>query len=345
MTIHAFSSYSPQAGSTRVRLYDWFRHLGVTAQSHTFIGQRDSRGSTLVRHLPAVVRAESRLRLQDVRGSTVIMSREASPLSSGGLERRLLQEADRSVYDFDDALFAEPSRGRRYLGQRDKCKVSVTAADVVIAGNDYLADWATRFSSNVVMVPSCVEPDDYEPKRNWEVGETPVIVWLGSPSTEQFLQALIAPLLTVHALTGARLRLISGPADNPALAPLAGIIDRIPWRPTAYAPALAGSDVAIGPLSDTPFTRGKCAYKLLQYAAASLPMVASPVGANALALQRFDGLPASTPSDWVDALTSILSEPTSRRKSRGEISRASVERHYAFSEWARQWTVATGLEL
>ncbi|WP_082619929.1 glycosyltransferase [Terrabacter sp. Soil811] len=275
----------------------------------------------------------------------MIMSREASPLSSGRVERRLLRDAGHSVYDFDDALFHDLSAVRRYLGQHGKCQSLVSAADVVIAGNDYLAEWASAFSSNVTMVPSCVEPDDYLQKSSWETAERPVIVWLGSPSTEQFVADIAGPLRTVHEMTGARLRLVSGASDNPALGSINHMIDRIPWSPTSFAPALASSDIAIGPLTDTPFARGKCAYKLLQYAAAALPMVAAPVGANALALQRFDGLSASTPSDWTEALTELLSEPSSGRKRRGDAARDAVERYYAFSAWSREWASALGLRL
>lgn len=344
MRVQAFSSYSAQAGSTRVRLYDWFRHVDIAPLSHTYIGHRDARGSTLARNVAAVARAERHLRQVDVRGTVVMMSREASPLSHGATERRLLQDAAHSVYDFDDALFEDTSRVRRLLGQGEKCRSSVAAADVVIAGNDYLAEWAATISSNVVMVPSCIEPDDYLPKRSWDVGQTPIIVWLGSPSTEQFVAEIASPLRAVHELTGARLRLVSGPVDNPALEALADMIDRIPWSPTAYAPALEGADVAIAPVADTPFTRGKCAYKLLQYAATSLPMVASPVGANLLALQRFDGVAATSGSDWREALTAMLLEPSSRRGERGRTALESVRRHYAFSAWERPWCSAAGLK-
>lgn len=343
MRVQAFSSYSAQAGSTRVRLHDWLRHVNIAPVSHTYIGHRDARGSTLARNAAAVIRAERHLRQVDVRGAVVLMSREASPLSSGTTERRLLTDAEHSVYDFDDALFDDPSRVRRLLGQRDKCRSSVAAADVVIAGNDYLAEWAAAISSNVVMVPSCIEPDDYLPKRAWEVGETPIIVWLGSPSTEQFVADIATPLRAVHEVTGARLRLVSGPADNPALESLADMMDRIPWSPTAYAPALEGADVAIGPVGDTPFTRGKCAYKLLQYAATALPMVASPIGANLLALQRFDGVAATSVSDWREALTAMLLEHPSRRDRRGQTALESVRRHYSFSVWEQPWRSATGL--
>lgn len=343
MSVHAFSSYSTEAGSTRVRLTDWFRHLALTLEVHNYIGRKDARGATLARHLPEVIRAERDLRRVDVREATVLMSREASPLSAGTIEVRILRDAAHSVYDFDDAIFEDPSPVRRMLGQDGKCRNLVAAADVVIAGNDYLAQWASKTVSNVVMIPSCVEPGDYQPKTSWETSEIPIIVWLGSPSTEQYVAEVAGSLRRVHERTGARLRLVSGPHDNPALAPLADMMERIPWSAASYASALQGADVAIGPLSDTPFARGKCAYKLLQYAASALPIVASPVGANEVALQRFDGLAAHGAWDWVDALTQVLTEPASLRRRRGLVGLEAARRHYSFAAWEQQWRAATGL--
>ena len=99
-------------------------------------------------------------------------------------------------------------------------------------------------------------------------------------------------LARVCKATGARLVLISGARDNPALHEVAPFMTRVPWSLEGVGAALAAADVAIAPLDEGPYAQGKCAYKLLQYAATGLPVVGSPTGANALALSRFDGLAA-----------------------------------------------------
>jgi glycosyltransferase involved in cell wall biosynthesis len=106
---------------------------------------------------------------------------------------------------------------------------------------------------------------------------------------------------------------------------------------------LAGADVAIAPLDDSPFSRGKCAYKLLQDAATGLPVVGSPVGANRLALQRFAGVAVDQGGDWCDALTQVLEEPVKRRRDRGLTALAAVREHYSFEVWEASWLGATGL--
>lgn len=328
------------AGSTRVRLYDWFRYLSLSVTSHTYANKSDATARTVLRHLPSVIAAEANLRRLDVTSSTVIVSREVSPFSRGELERSILKRSAHSVYDFDDALFEEGSLVRRVMRQRGKCATAVSASDVVIAGNDYLADWASNFSDSVFTIPSCVAPEEYLPKSNWDISEEPTIVWLGSPSTEQYVAVMAPALAEIHARCGARLRLISGSHGNPNLASISHMVDRVPWKPGGVAVELNSADIAIGPLADSPFARGKCAYKLLQYAATGLPMIASPIGANAEALQRFDGLHALTVADWVDGIIELLTEPASRRRKRAETGLAAVRRFYSFEAWEAQWSAA-----
>ena len=57
-------------------------------------------------------------------------------------------------------------------------------------------------------------------------------------------------------------------------------IERIPWSAATEAASLAAAHIGVMPLTDDEWSRGKCAFKLLQYMAAALPCVASPVGAN-----------------------------------------------------------------
>jgi glycosyltransferase involved in cell wall biosynthesis len=247
------------------------------------------------------------------------------------------------VYDFDDAVFDDPSPARRALRTGDKCRRATAAADVVIAGNDYLADWAAQHNADVRMIPSCVDPDDYRPKTDWSItGHAPSIVWLGSPSTERYVAGVTPALLQAHRQTGATLTLISGPRTNPALDQLNHMIRRVPWTLDSFAKVLAGADAAIAPLDGSKYSLGKCAYKLLQYAAAGLPMIGSPVGANELALHRFDGLVARSTDEWIGGLSELLTESCSRRAERGMTARSAVQAHYSFQAWAAAWSAATG---
>lgn len=339
--LDVFSMYSPAAGSTRVRVYDWLRHLGVSARESQYAGLPNAGVGTLARHRAAAMRAEVAVRRVDVAGRNVLMSREASPFSRGEVEERILRSADHSAYDFDDALFHDTSIRRRAFGGASKFERAVRASDTVIAGNEYLAEWAAAFNDDVRIIPSCVEPSDYRLTDHVSRAQTtPTLVWLGSASTEQYLVPLIDQLLMVHRATGARLKLISSPHDNPELTALMPMLDRVPWAADTFAAELSEADIALAPLDDNPYARGKCAYKILQYGAAGLSVVGTPVGANALALSRVGGRAVTAPREWGDALQEAIAEPADGRATAGRQARQAIEEHYSFATWSSQWSAA-----
>jgi glycosyltransferase involved in cell wall biosynthesis len=328
--------YGRSGGSSRVRVYDWLDHLGLVAEVHDYRGASANRPKTLVRQPFSTLGAESATRSVEVTGHHLLLSREATPLSGGRLEARLLRSAGHGVYDVDDALFHDTGIGvRRVLNKAATWSRSVAAADVVVAGNEYLAERASRTARRVVVIPSCVEPTAYTPKVSHALADPPRLVWVGSPATEAYLLGIAPSLLEVHRRTGARLRVVS--AGSASLGPLDPIVDRVDWSETGVGPSLASSDVAVGPLTDSPYARGKCAYKLLQYAATGLPMVASPVGANATALEAFGGLAERSASGWTEAIVGLLAAGDDVRARLGRIARRGVEEHYSFAGWAATW--------
>jgi glycosyltransferase involved in cell wall biosynthesis len=342
--LHAISSYGPSAASTRVRLDDWFRFLQIEPTNHYYAGLNNNRPATIARHVAKVSRAEFSLRRLDLSKQRVVLSRETSPFSRGSLEERLMRLAALGVYDFDDALFEDSSPFRQRLGTQDKCRRAVAAADVVIAGNDYLANWAEPHGKDIRVIPSCIDPHDYAPKSNWSIaGDVPALVWLGSPATESYLAHIAPALLEFNQKTGATLTVISGPDHNPILDRFGSMIRRVAWKLNTFASVLQSADIAVAPLDDASYERGKCAYKLLQYAATGLPIVGTPVGANELALQRFDGLEAQSVDDWIQGLLQVVDETPSRRAVRAATGRRAVREHYSFNAWESQWCDATGV--
>ncbi|MEO8828659.1 hypothetical protein, partial [Lapillicoccus sp.] len=106
--------YGRTGGSSRVRVYDWLDHLGLCAQVHAYRGSSDNRPRALLRDPLRTARAEVSTRRVATSGS-LLVSREASPLSTGRLESRLLRSAGHGVYDVDDALFHDTGSGVRRL--------------------------------------------------------------------------------------------------------------------------------------------------------------------------------------------------------------------------------------
>lgn len=325
-------------------MYDWFDKLGIHADRFEYLGTPDTRPQRLIRATPEILLAELDLRRLPplLESQTLLISRSASPFSSGGIESRLLQSARHSVYDFDDAIyFGNRSAHERIWSGKKAWRRSVESADVVIAGSDVLGEAASRLRSDVKVIPSCVEPSNYTQKTSYEIQDCPRAIWIGSPATEKFLTDLTDVFLALNVRHGLRLSLISsGDAD---LGALNAIVDRSDWDPKAYAGQLAAADVGLMPLPDSDFTRGKCSYKLLQYGAAGLPVIGAPVGGNVLAIQRLGGLAPTTRGEWREALEAIIEMSAFERLALGNNGREGVEEHYSFDAWRTEWLSAMDL--
>lgn len=347
----ALTPYGPSVPSTRVRVRHWIQRTGIDAEIIDYAGLPNHSPRTIVGNLSAIGRAEQRQRqLQHRRFDRLLIHKEVTPFSSGGLAERLLAHSALGVYDFDDAVMwtdslEQNSRwsvgglGRALWNKSQACQRTVLAADRVIAGNDVLAEWASQYNSDVRLIPSCVEPDDYSVKHDFTVAETPRLVWLGSPATEPQLQVIAGALVRLNAYTGARLTVIS--AGQRPLGVLDAVADRVEWTPDA-AHSLPDYDLAVAPLFDAPYERGKCAYKILQYGASAVPTIGSPVAANALVLDDLGQAAARTEQEWLDAAMDLLRASAADRESRGARAAAEVERGYSFGAWQSAWLEAVG---
>jgi len=343
--ITAVTPYGRDGPSSRVRVYEWLDRAGAPAVVSGYGGRRNASVRQLAGHPVAVVAAERRLRrIARDRPQRLLLHREASPLSRGELERRLLTGASFSVYDFDDALqwdWGEGGRLRRLAPKAPKALLAVRLADRVIAGSPVLADWASEHNEDVVLIPSCVAAEAYRAKASYELGDPPRLGWIGSAGNETYLELVAPSLLELHRRSGARLTLIA--TTRRTLGRLEGMIDRVAWSQAVQHDELAQLDVGIAPLPDEPYSRGKCGYKLLQYAAAGTPLVASPVGVNREILTRL-GMPAARDAgEWIDAILELLTCSAEARASLGRSARDVIRSHYSYDAWLPTWKRALGI--
>jgi glycosyltransferase involved in cell wall biosynthesis len=345
--LHAITPYGRSGASSRVRVFEWLDRVAPDAHVHAYLGTSNSSARTLLRRPLATLRAERSLRsLLHSRLRIVLLHRRASPFSQGVIEAQLLRRSEWGVYDFDDALQWDRRRGvvgnAIATAQAKTCIRCVRQADRVIAGNDLLAEWAGQFARDVVVIPSCVDPSLFRCKTTYHMSDSPHLVWVGSASTEKYLQLIAPALREVHRRTGARLTVIGAPHGD--VGALRGMTDRIPWHEGTVQRKLADFDIAVAPLTDELYSRGKCAYKILQYAAAGLPVVASPVGANHSVGTAIGGRLAATLEDWTDQMLDLLEAPAVAREHLGAQARTVVEKSYSHTAWRQRWATAVGVD-
>jgi glycosyltransferase involved in cell wall biosynthesis len=282
--------------------------------------------------------ARRRLRraLASADGDVALVQRQVDLLPGLGLERRAAA-GRRLVLDVDDAIWLDRSRdaGGHALavlkGTPRKVRWLARRADAVIAGNDLLADWLGDYSANVHVVPSLVEHRDI-PVRAHEQRDQLVLGWIGSPSTARELERL----------TGALTRLATADGPAPTLLIVGGArvdvpgmdVRSEPWSEERERAFLGEVDIGLMPLTDTPWARGKCSYKALQYMAAGIPVVADDVGVSARVVGHGEGgLVARGDGDWLEHLRTLALD-SNLRASLGAGGRRRVAEGYSVERWA-----------
>jgi glycosyltransferase involved in cell wall biosynthesis len=253
------------------------------------------------------------------------LEKEALPWLPASFERWLCAGIP-CLVDYDDAVFHHydlSPRGwvRRIFGNRVDRVMSSAAA--VMVGNKYLAARAENAGAHVVReIPTVIDLARYAPKPPGPPPEKPTIVWIGTFSTAGYLRLLREPLSRLRSAF--KLRVIGGPIEAfPELD-----MELIPWTEKGEAAALRECDIGVMPLTDSPWERGKCGYKLIQYMACGLPVVASPVGVNREIVRVGEnGFLADSSAEWVESLDRLLDDPGLRRRM-GEAGRKRVEQDY-----------------
>ncbi|WP_374440551.1 glycosyltransferase family 4 protein [Stella sp.] len=238
------------------------------------------------------------------------------------------------VVDYDDAWFHRYDQHPRAIVRRllgGKIAAVMRTATTVVAGNGYIAEHARAAgATRVEIVPTVVDTEAVRPQAP-APGRPPTIGWIGTPANLRYLDPVRPALAAACRETGARLLLV-GAGGAAALGGLPGEVR--PWDEAREAADLADMDIGIMPLPDTPFERGKCGYKLIQYMAAGRPAVASPVGVNGtiVAEGRTGFLPA-TPEAWSETLLALARDPDLRRRM-GAAGRERAAVHYSLAAWA-----------
>jgi glycosyltransferase involved in cell wall biosynthesis len=265
-----------------------------------------------------------------------LIQRHVDLLPGLGLERAVMDRR-RVVLDIDDAVWhtSSPAAGGSRLawlkGSARKIRWIARRADHVVAGNELLADWLGQYAERVTVVPSLVELRGV-PIRQHRAGAPIVLGWIGSASTARYLPRLTAALSALHgAAPELRFELHTVGAPRPDL-PGLDVRSR-PWSENAERDLLSRMDIGVMPLPDTPWTRGKCAYKALQYMAAGVPVVADDVGITAEVIgNHVAGLISNGDRQWTEALMTLARDPELRRRM-GVEGRRRVEEGYSVERW------------
>jgi glycosyltransferase involved in cell wall biosynthesis len=237
------------------------------------------------------------------------------------------------IFDFDDAVYMKDDNARVSSSKTrlHRFRNIVGKADLAVAGNPILADFAARFNPRVEVLPSAV-PVEVPVKEQRDHNERLVIGWVGGGRNLHHLAMLTAPLQRLSREIDFELRVLSDrefQADGVA-------VRNIPWSLEGQEAEIAQFDIGIMPLPKNDWTAGKCSYKLLQYMAAAVPVVATDWGFNRYVIINGEtGYLAGNAEDFCSCIKLLSANPESARKM-GLRGRSLVERDFSIAAVAKR---------
>lgn len=257
---------------------------------------------------------------------------EVFPFLPTAFDTALLPHGIPLVLDLDDAMFLRYAEQRSVFARtflKTKFPALARRASLVTVGNGFLARWFSDFGSRVEILPTSVDLRGFPIralKREFPEGRPFTIGWIGSPTTSQYLRPLFPILEDFFRQTGTGRLLVVGARSLPrAEFP----VEMRNWNQEREFADLREMDVGIMPLSGSDWERGKCGFKLIQYMAAGLPVMASPVGVNVeMVEQGKNGFTAVSREEWVDGLSRLRSDPELRFMM-GRAGRDLVEKRFS----------------
>lgn len=242
------------------------------------------------------------------------------------------------IVDYDDAIFHNYDKNanvvlRKFLG--NKIDQVMKYAEVVIAGNTYLAERAAKAGAKrIVIIPTVVDLRRYdqvnkkfENKEIAQNGEDRVVVgWIGTKSTfEKHLLFIKDWLIKAQKIYDIELHIIG---INVNTASLGDHVKLIPWSEDTEVENISNFDIGIMPLQNTSWEEGKCAYKIIQYLACGKPVIASNVGMNSqLCINGKTGYLADSEEEFLAALDLLIHDQELRREM-GKTGRKLIEDQY-----------------
>lgn len=330
------SRYGRLGASSRMRFYQylpWLEDAGIDVTLAPLLSDAYVQGLQRNRKSPFEAMRAYAGRVRALMGShqfdLLWIEKECLPWLPPWLEKLLLCSKIPYVLDYDDAVFHYYDEHRLAVVRAllgNKHPALMRGAALIAAGNAYLAEFARRSGASVVeILPTVIDLERYPDDSSYRATENnvPRVGWIGQRATASFL-APHAPLFDrLSAQGAAQFAAIGIEAQSLGLP-----MDSIVWSEATEVASIASFDIGIMPLMDGAFERGKCGYKLIQYMACGLPVVASPVGVNRQIVEHgVNGFLADTPQQWEEALRALLADGALRRRM-GQAGRQKVEKDY-----------------
>lgn len=262
----------------------------------------------------------------------IFVFREAMMTGTTFFEKQFKKSGAKIIFDFDDAIWkhdvSEGNKKLAWLKRPEKTNELMAMADLVFAGNQYLADYAFQFNKSVAIVPSTIDLNYYRlPSKKFTETAPVIIGWSGSLTTIEHFKLIVPVFRKLKEKYGNQVafKVLGVPEyKNEELG-----IDGIKWTPETEVAEISSFDIGVMPLPDNEWSKGKCGMKGLQYMALEVATVMSAVGVNNHIIQNGEnGFLASSDEEWI-AKISLLINSKELREKMGKAGRETVAKSYS----------------
>lgn len=220
------------------------------------------------------------------------------------------------IFDYEEAFYLPADSSTNIWGEhRQTQRISdiCVLAKKVMGANEILADFARGHGTEAHVIPMAIDFEkaaDAVARRH--PNQTFTIGWFGSGLTQPSLEKVLPVLKSLHQKAPFALKIIGG---TPQQVTYPFPVEWNIWELDKENDHLASFDMAIAPIADTPRNRTRTSYRILQYLAHQVPVLASPVGIQAGELKEGEHiLYARTPEEWSDKIVMLMKDEALRTR-------------------------------
>ena len=268
----------------------------------------------------------------------IFIYREAAIVGPAIIEKIVRRWNVPIIYDIDEPLFVpyvSPSNGSlNKLKFFSKVDELFKMSDCVFAVNKAIGDYATQFNKNVEIVPMTVDIERYQPSKDKNKNEKPIISWVGTRTNQPNIEIAVPAMRELKKTDDFLFRIIADDKMN-----FEGLnVDFVPWAYDLEVPKLQESDIGITPVGESAWSKWKFFFKTVQFMAVGLPVVASAIGSNLEIIEDgVNGFLAKNDEEWHEKLKLLINNPDLRNelgtKARETVlERFSLEKQFDFLE-------------
>lgn len=350
MKVLGLASYPIEAAATRYRVAQFIEPLaqqGIKLTLHPFLDSNlqaslYNRGEwprTVLGLTRATVRRMGEVWL--AHNADVLFVQREAMMFGPPLVEWLAMRVGRCplVLDLDDATYVSylsPTYGRlaSKLKWFSKTDDLIRWAKIVTCGSRAIAEYVSLQGKQAVIVPTVVDTDRFRPRAEPPAEHVPVLGWIGTHSTYQYLASIFPALQRLAREHRFRLKIV-GAGRGRITVP--GVeVESLEWSLAREIGDFQSCDIGLYPIIEDEWSVGKSGFKSIQYMAVGVPFVTTPIGACAeIGEPEVTHFFARTEEEWAAALGRLLSDENLRKRMGAAGRRHAVE-HYTVAAQAQK---------